>query len=153
MGTPANGSRKLEFKYDYMGRRVEKVYSTHDGNDWVESSRYRFVYDQWNVVMVLSGVNNTISRRFTWGLDLSGLSGDGSVSGIHGAGGIGGLLVQQLTTNAYAFLYDGNGNVVQIIRQLSLPSLSWNFWGRFEYDPYGNIISYSGTMAVPGGRR
>jgi RHS repeat-associated protein len=151
VGSLENGSEKLEFKYDYMGRRVEKAYSVHNGTSWGEPSLQRFVYDNWNVVLVMTGTSNTISKKFTWGLDLSGLSGNGSVSGIHGAGGIGGLLAMQ-TTNDYAFLYDGNGNVVQIVRPTSLPTLSWSLWARFEYDPYGNIISNAGLMSGPSSR-
>jgi hypothetical protein len=47
--SPQSGDKRLEFKYDYMSRRVEKIYSVHDGNDWVEQTHERFVYDQWNV--------------------------------------------------------------------------------------------------------
>ena len=43
----------------------------------------RFVYDGWNVVLVLDGSSN-LKRKYTWGLDLSGT--------LQGAGGIGGLL-------------------------------------------------------------
>lgn len=44
----------------------------------------KFVYDEWNVVLVLNGLNsNAVLKKYTWGLDLSGT--------FHGAGGIGGF--------------------------------------------------------------
>ncbi len=79
------GDKKLTFTYDYMGRRVEKVYWIYKaaaacGNesaDWCEQSRRRFVYDNWNVILVLDGSNN-VKTTYAWGLDLSGLSDNGS---------------------------------------------------------------------------
>jgi len=32
VSSPVNGDKRLEFKYDYMSRRVEKKYSVHDGS-------------------------------------------------------------------------------------------------------------------------
>ncbi len=58
-GNPQSGDRMLEFKYDYMGRRVEKTYSTYNGSVWVMQSQLRFVYDDWNVVLVLDGQTPT----------------------------------------------------------------------------------------------
>jgi hypothetical protein len=63
------------------------------GSAWssTTSKDERYVYDEWNVIMVLNGRNsNAVSRFYTWGLDLSGT--------LHGAGGIGGLLAA-LDTN------------------------------------------------------
>jgi len=54
-------------------------------------------------------------------------------------GGIGGLLAVEETaatdSPAYWFLYDGNGNVGQVLRA-SDPSIA----ARYEYDPYGNTL-------------
>ena len=61
--------------------------------------------------------DNTTARKYTWGLDLSGLSGDTTSGGIHGASGIGGLLACAETGGTYAgsywFFCDANGNVGQ----------------------------------------
>jgi len=150
VGTPVNNDKKLEYEYDYMGRRVEKVYSKHNGSDWVVQTTYRFVYDNWNVVLVLLGDGST-RYKFTWGLDLSGLAGDASVSGIHGSGGIGGLLANQTMSTPstdWWYLYDGNGNVTQVIRPTDLPYFALTSWAHFEYDPYGNVAAFSGFMGV-----
>ena len=97
-----------------MGRRVRKEVFTYD-NGWPANpdKREHFVYDGWNVVMVLDGLNsNATTRKYTWGLDLSGT--------IHGAGGIGGLLACEEPQapggpKRYWFLYDGNGNLTQVL--------------------------------------
>jgi hypothetical protein len=82
---PEVGDKRLEFKYDYLGRRVEEFCWIHDGSDWPVEYDYcrRFVYDGWNVIEVLDGFN-AVEMKLTWGLDLSG--------SLHGAGGVGGLL-------------------------------------------------------------
>jgi len=115
---PAAGDKKVVYTYDYMSRRVQKRVFAWDATlnggagDWEANPEVyqRFVYDQWNVVLVLDGPNRTTTHKYTWGLDLSGLAGQGAAgtqgaagfsprgpsagatAGIHGAGGIGGLL-------------------------------------------------------------
>jgi len=112
---PVNGDKKLEFVYDYMNRRVRKeVYIYAGGWPGTPDEDWRFVYDRWNVVLVLDGLSsNAVTRKYTWGLDLSGQRGNSSVGGIHAAGGIGGLLACEEVTGpyqgAYWFLYDANG--------------------------------------------
>ncbi|NLX23728.1 MAG: hypothetical protein GXY55_18900, partial [Phycisphaerae bacterium] len=66
---PAAGDKKVVFTYDYMNRRVQKrVFAwnaTLNGGtgDWEANPEVyqRFVYDQWNVVLVLDGPNRTIT--------------------------------------------------------------------------------------------
>src|SRR5690606_17842674 len=68
---PVNGDKKLVFDYDYMSRRVRKrVWNWQTGN-WQLETDLRFVYDGWNVALVLGG-SNTAVRKYAWGLDLSG---------------------------------------------------------------------------------
>lgn len=134
---PTEGLQKVVFAYDYLGRRVQKKMYTYSSGAWVLGSDQRFVYDGWNVVLVLDA-DGTTARKHTWGLDLSG--------GLQGAGGIGGLLAVEETagTNAgsYWFLYDGNGNVGQVIRASDQSTAA-----RYEYDPYGNSIVSDGAYA------
>jgi RHS repeat-associated protein len=70
---------------------------------------------------------------------------------LQGAGGIGGLLARtanpptltpQLSTFATAFYHaDGNGNVTCLIYT------NQTIAAKYEYDPYGNIMSQSGALA------
>ena len=149
-GTPTSGDKKLEFQYDYRSRRVRKASYTHNGSAWVEDADLLFVYDKWNVVLVLNAnASNATIRRYTWGLDLSGLLGNASISGIHNAGGIGGLLaIEDVgagggSVNSYWYCYDANGNVGQLIKA-SDRSLA----AHYEYDPYGNTITATGFYAA-----
>jgi RHS repeat-associated protein len=102
------------------------------------------------VVLVLNGLDsNAVKQKYTWGLDLSGLSGDGSTSGIHGAGGIGGLLAAVETGGAnqgsYWYFYDGNGNVGQVLNATDTQSIT--VAARYEYDPYGHQLASTGDYA------
>ena len=55
--SPVNGDKKLAFKYDYMNRRVEKMVWTYNGGWGSPTQVLRFVYDQWNVVLVLDATD------------------------------------------------------------------------------------------------
>jgi len=136
---------RLVFEYDYMGRRVRKQVFSYDlkTTDWKTTPDLdqRFVYDGWNGVLVLDGAaSNATGRKYTWGLDLSGQRGNGRRGGIHGAGGIGGLLAAKVISGTYQgsywFLYDTNGNIAQAVQSTSgLPLVA-----HYEYDPYGKVI-------------
>ncbi|MCG3126415.1 MAG: hypothetical protein CHACPFDD_01250 [Phycisphaerae bacterium] len=102
--------------------------------------------------------DNAIVRKFTWGLDLAGLNGVAqppSAVNLQSAGGVGGLLaVEQLPYTAggsgggggspvlagdYVYLYDGNGNVGQLI-DLTASDAPTAIVARYEYDPFGNLV-------------
>ena len=72
--------QKIEFKYDYLGRRVEKaVYSWNLSlGTWDLVTRQRFLYSGWNLIgeYAASGSTLTLTRSYTWGLDL-GTQSDG----------------------------------------------------------------------------
>jgi len=80
----------LEIAYDYMNRRVEKKVYIYDNGWGTPAQVLRFVYDHWNVVLVLNGLDsNSTLKECTWGLDLSGQLGlaqaSSPVDGVHGA--------------------------------------------------------------------
>jgi RHS repeat-associated protein len=148
-------NKKVRFVYDYMGRRVRKdvfIYTGAWPADDNPNERWHFVYDGWNVVMVLDGLlghNNAITRKYTWGLDLSGT--------INGAGGIGGLLAVDETQGTYQgtywFFYDGNGNVGQLVKTIkdvngNITGVESTLAAHYEYDPYGNVITSTGIYAA-----
>ncbi len=130
---------KLEFTYDYQGRRVQKIVSTNSsGNLFAPMSTNRFVYDGWNLITVLSP-QSSVLQSFIWGQDLSGTE--------DGAGGIGGLIAVMeyggdQMTNANFCAYDGNGNITALVRPSdSLPS------ARYEYSPFGELLRAIGPLA------
>jgi len=168
--TPANPSardgrnRRLELEYDYMGRRIRKVaYAWDDvAEDWetTPDMDLRFVYDGWNLVQEIDGLVEVesgvtdVAREYTWGLDLSGQSGNPSPAGIHGAGGIGGLLGTHWTGNttstsddkAYIYFYDANGNVGQMIDVVSGTNYG-TIAAKYEYYPFGGLLLADGVAA------
>ncbi|TVM03369.1 MAG: hypothetical protein CV087_05745, partial [Candidatus Brocadia sp. WS118] len=131
--TPVLNNKKVDFVYDYQGRRVQKIVSNWAGVAWVTESTKRFVYDGWNVIeeQTVAGT----SKYYVWGLDLS--------QSLQGAGGVGGLLTMFDGVGSYAYLYDGNGNVGQMINNVG-GAIS----AHYEYDPYGNSILATGSQAA-----
>ena len=107
------GSDRLTFKYDYMGRRVEKcVYS---GNNL--TSRTLFVYDGFKCVEELDALNNSVvSLRHAWqpfdaGLDVILATADGNATSF--------------------FLHDANKNVMQKTGD------NGTFQENYAYAPFG----------------
>ena len=107
------GSDRLTFKYDYMGRRVEKcVYS---GN--ILTSRTLFVYDGFKCVEELDALNNSVvSLRHAWqpfdvGLDV--------------------ILATTDAAGASFFLHDANKNVMQ------RTDAEGDLLEKYEYAPFG----------------
>jgi len=135
-----SGSRKsLQFAYDSQGRRYSKVVSNWTGSAWTRALHEKFVYDGWNLLGAMNGTNNAIIRSLLWGLDLSG--------SLQGAGGVGGLIAFRQHSGSLAgshfAAYDGNGNVMALV-----DGKTGNASARYEYDPFGQTIRASGTMAT-----
>jgi len=116
-----------------------------DGS-WLTVADRLFIYDGWRLLCEQGTYQgNALRRRYTWGLDLSRT--------LAGAGGIGGLLAVSdgpTTPADYVYCYDGNGNVGQV---LDLAPTTWNasavMVARYEYDPYGRVLSQAGAYADP----
>jgi RHS repeat-associated protein len=126
------GTKRLEFKYDYIGRRVSKQVWTRTGGAWVEENKIAFVYDGWNLISEISNLPAQIesSKNYVWGLDLS-LS-------TQGAGGVGGLLAHTHTdssgTQTFHYTYDLNGNVSEVLDG------SGAIAAHYEYGPFGEML-------------
>src|SRR5437773_4346102 len=126
-GVPSGAKKKLDFNYDYQGRRIQKILSTWNGSAYVAQSTNKFVYEGWNLIAELNGTNGVI-RSYIWGLDVSG--------SIQGAGGVGGLLAIKPSIGNPSFAaYDGNGNVTGLI-----DATTGTTSGNFEYGPFGETI-------------
>lgn len=131
--------QKLEFTYDAQGRRVDKkVYAWTGGTGvWALSSELRFLYDGWNLLVELNGLNaNAALRTYVWGADLSG--------SLQGAGGVGGLLsLTDGTSGATHFArYDGNGNLTGLVGAADGASTA-----SYDYNAFGETVSAEGSYA------
>jgi RHS repeat-associated protein len=132
---PPASKVKLEFAYDYMGRRIQKLVSTNNGGGYVASYTNIFLYDGWNLTVVLDGGSNRIFT-YTWGTDLSG--------SMQGAGGVGGLIAMKdwrSSPRTYLYTFDGNGNPSKLIN-----SEDGSVAAEYEYDPFGREIKSIGLL-------
>jgi uncharacterized protein RhaS with RHS repeats len=127
-----DGTKRLEFKYDYIGRRVSKQVWTRTDGSWVDESRIAFVYDGWNLIEEVRNPSSAIrnSSHYTWGIDLSGSN--------QGAGGVGGLLAHTRTDSSgssqvFHYTIDLNGNVSEVLDE------SGGIAAHYEYGPFGEL--------------
>lgn len=147
---------RLEFAYDYMGRRISKRFmkTGNHPSDVLEkgaavtwqahSYAERFVYDGWMPVVSykvepVTGAFEGPKTSFAWGPDLSG--------GLGGAGGIGGLAIfsddappDQGYSNPGPMMpcFDGTGNVQRLVTTTGAVVAS------YEYGPFGEVKGITG---------
>ena len=122
--------------YDAQSRRVRKTVTS--GSAVISNTAY--LYDGWNLIAEYSltsdgnnGTTATLQAANTWGIDLSGSR--------QGAGGVGGLLTRTTGGATYAYSFDGNGNVSELL------DLAGNTAAHYEYGPFGEPLRVSGAMA------
>ncbi len=146
--------KKLTFGYDYRNRRVWKKVFDWDPNagtsgDWEDdpSVHRKFVWHNWLMIAELDGSDDSVIRRYTWGLDLPGQHGV-SVNSLEAAGGVGGLLAIEdekfdTSTKRYLACYDGNGNVTQMLLRSDGSTQA-----SYMYGGFGQVASATGTYAA-----
>ena len=131
---PAAAKLRVEFEYDWRGRRIGKTVKAWSGSTYTNVYILKFLYDGWNLVAELDA-NNVLVRSYLWGTDMSG--------SFQGAGGVGGLLAVNVATNGVHFpAYDGNGNIAGLVSAASGATSA-----RFEYGPFAEPIRVSGPIA------
>ena len=142
---PDADKRRLDFTYDWLGRRTRKTVKTYNGTSYQDEEDRRFVYDGWNLLgEFVYDTNLVLDRRYLWGLDLSGSA--------QGAGGVGGLLSAHVETDVHRPSYDGNGNIVGwVIHDTDPVTPDPDQWESREYDPFGRTIVREGLLSVPFG--
>ncbi len=127
----ASNARRLEFQYDYLGRRVQKlVRSGWNGSSYATVlSQRRYLYDGDNLAAELTGDGATVVRSYTWGLDMAG--------SLTATGGVGALIqiTDHTTSQSYLPTYDGNGNLASVIK-LSTGAMAVSY----EYGPFGEVL-------------
>jgi RHS repeat-associated protein len=122
------------------------------GSTPAPTSETRYLYMGRLVVQERAG-NNTPTVSYTRGRDLGSAGASPALFGtpaeqLQSAGGIGGLLARShgysggtwSTHNAYHA--DGNGNITALI------NTSQSVTANYRYDPYGNLLFFSGTLAA-----
>jgi RHS repeat-associated protein len=131
----ADGALVATYTYDDQGRRVRKISTAIAAQG---TSDTVFAWDGWNMIGEMDYDTWTYNpiRFYTWGLDLSGTT--------HGAGGVGGLLMEQDSGTAATYFtsYDGNGNLVNMVN-----AANGTIAAEYEYGPFGEPLRAAGTMA------
>jgi len=131
---PAAAKLRVEFEYDWRGRRIGKTVKAWSGTSYTNVYGLKFLYDAWNLVAELDA-NRAVVRSYLWGTDLS--------STFEGAGGVGGLLAVNVATNGVHFpAYDGNGNIAGLVS-----AASGAITVRYEYGPFAEPIRVSWPIA------
>ena len=125
----AVGSQTLNFECDYAGRCIRKTVWTTNGTTAGVTADTKFVYDGWNLIAELNATDNSVARSHVWGPDLSG--------SMHGAGGVGGLLVARPGGGMAAQFacYDGNGNITAYVDAGTGQAAN-----QCEYGPFGEPL-------------
>ena len=133
---PADARLRLEFAYDWSGRRIEKkVYAwSAAAGGYQPQSVARFVYDGWNLLAELDGAGALV-RSYVWGQDLSG--------SLEGAGGVGGLLLVRQGGAVYQAGYDAGGNVTTLV-----DAATGRVAASYDYDAFGNTLKAVGEFAA-----
>ena len=133
---PVEARKRLEFVYDYGGRRIQKkVFDWNTGTGtYVLQSTTRFVYDGWNLIAELDE-NNSLIRAYTRGQDISGTPFE--------AAGVGSALIINDAGIAYQVSHDGNGNVGLVLKASDSAVVA-----TYDYDPFGKAVQVVGSYAT-----
>jgi RHS repeat-associated protein len=137
---PATHRQRLQFTYDHLGRRIQKIMAAFNGaTSFTNYATNRLVYDGWNLIAELDH-QNLLVRSYAWGQDLSGKMSQHRKN----AGGVGGLLmVREHAASATHFVgVDGNGNVTALVKT------DGSVTARYEYSPFGESIRTTGPAAT-----
>ena len=131
---PAAARVHEDWSYLPDGRWSQRIVSTWNGSAYVPQYTNHFVWDGQVLLAILDQTNGLV-MSFMRGLDLSGT--------MQGAGGVGGLLAVNFKTNGVHFVVnDGNGNVMALVSAADGTTTA-----NFDYDPFGQIIRKTGSMA------
>jgi RHS repeat-associated protein len=131
----------IQFKYDYLGRRVRKTVAGWDTaiSNYVASLDRKFLYNGWNLLAEYNAGASplVLITSYTWGLDLSGNLVDG--------GGVGGLLaIKQVSGSVWHLpYYDANGNLHALVDRST-----GTVTAAYEYSPFGETLRANGSYAA-----
>jgi len=132
---PAASKRKLIFRYDWLGRRIQK--DVYDWNPLAAgyefSARTKFLYNGWSLLAELDGTDDSLIRQYVWG------------------GGQRLLWLRDEVTlgqsSVHGVSYDGRANV-KLLTDITTPGTNLTESAHYEYEPFGTVVRATGPMAT-----
>jgi len=120
---PVEAKRRLEFAYDYIGRRIQKkVYGWNiPTSSYQLQTTTKFVYDGWSLIVEIDGSNALVRGYIRAGGELLLINSGG---------------------NTYQVGYDGNENVGALVK-----SSDGSVAALYDYDPFGQTMKIIGPYA------
>jgi len=124
--TKHTNDTKLEFSYDYMGRRVSKTVYSWVNNAWQVSKAEKYAWDGWNLIAEFTqSPSLQISKSYLWG-----------------EGGLIAVNTLNPTPSTFFPVYDGNLNIVAYVDASTGAKVA-----EYEYDAFGRCIVKSGVKS------
>jgi len=124
-----NLTKTLSFTYDYQGRRIEKKVWNNTTGTGTPATYLKYIYDGWNLIAELNAKNsNAVVRIYSWGPEAQGAPGT--------------LRMIADNNGVYFPAYDPNGNVMGLVK-----ASDGTVCAQYEYLPYGEQVTATGTMA------
>lgn len=121
----AASGMKLEFDYDYMGRRIYK--KVYENNTLVK--HLNFVYDGYKLIEEFDGLNgDALVRRYVWQSEDFGLDVPVSV-------------YDAAVNKTYFYHTDANKNITELSDE------NGGIVAHYEYSPFGSLTASSGEYA------
>ncbi len=124
-----NLTKTLAFEYDWQGRRITKKVWNNTTGSGTPATYLKYIYDGWNLIVELNGNSNAVVRTYSWGQEAQGAPGT--------------LRMIADNNGVYFPAYDPNGNVMGLVK-----ASDGTVCAQYEYLPYGELVTATGTMAV-----
>ncbi len=124
--TYSDGTDNYETRYFYSGDSLLAKIEKYKNSQKIDETR--FIRAEFLPIQERDG-NNSVTREYTWGLDMGG--------------GIGGLLNFAQSGQNYLYLYDGKGNVTALIDG------SQNVVASYRYDEFGKLLKKVAIVDQP----
>ena len=124
-----NLTKTLAFTYDYQGRRIEKKVWNNTTGTGTPATHLKYIYDGWNLIAELNGKSSdAVVRTYSWGPEAQGVPGT--------------LRMISDSNGVYFPAYDPNGTVMGLVK-----ASDGTVCAQYEYLPYGEQVTATGTMA------
>ncbi|MBQ7590292.1 MAG: RHS repeat protein [Verrucomicrobia bacterium] len=122
-------SKLIKFSYDTQGRRIEKKVWNNTTGTGTPATYLKYLYDGWNLIAELNGKSSdAVVRTYSWGPEAQGEPGT--------------LRMIADNNGVYFPAYDPNGNVMGLVK-----ASDGTVCAQYEYLPYGEQVTATGTMA------